>query len=178
VLATCCSSGCTSSPRCGGTFSWPQGCLPWRFRGSAGYAGFSSLKGTRHFYRLLGWLLAQLALFALTLSYLAVFGKPTTLFGTCLVQTFTLVNLVVILANVIPAGTAARYNDGRLCAMEAVPPRWRKGPHPLLAFAAPSIVFSSTRALSLCKVRTRQLCYRRRDSQYNSTPMNLWLALS
>jgi ATP-dependent Clp protease adapter protein ClpS/Zn-dependent protease len=52
-------------------------------------------------------LLVQLVLLLLTLSYLAAFGTPSNVLASCLVLTFTFVNLFVIVVNLVPY--APRY---------------------------------------------------------------------
>lgn len=58
-----------------------------------------------------GGVLAQLVLLALTLSYLAAYGQPTSVFGRCMVATFTLFNVLVLIMNLIP-----RKSPGRLAS--------------------------------------------------------------
>jgi ATP-dependent Clp protease adapter protein ClpS len=49
-----------------------------------------------------GGLLAQLVLFAGAASYIALFGWPISVLALCIVNTFTIVNLVLFVINVIP----------------------------------------------------------------------------
>jgi len=93
---------------------------------------------------------AQLALLVLTVFYLAVFSQPTTLFGRCLVLTFTAINLVVIAINFIPAGKPHIVATDGYVLWKLLLHVWKKAPHPLAVFTAPSPVFSpDTRLASL-----------------------------
>ncbi|MEJ2156889.1 MAG: ATP-dependent Clp protease adaptor ClpS [Desulfobacteraceae bacterium] len=47
-------------------------------------------------------ILAQALLLLGTASYLIIFGNPTSIFGTCLVITFTIANGIVLVLNLIP----------------------------------------------------------------------------
>jgi len=60
-------------------------------------------------------LFAQLAVFALSILYLAVAGVPTSVFGQCLVKTFIFVNLVMFVTNIIPyTSSAGLASDGHV----------------------------------------------------------------
>lgn len=76
-------------------------------------------------------LLAQIALLTLTLLYLAVFGLPASLFGVCVVQTFTVANVVVLVLNIIPGIANNGVATDGYVLWRLFLHVFRKQPHPL-----------------------------------------------
>lgn len=62
-----------------------------------------------------GGLFAQLVLFVIASMALVLFGRPPTLFLNCLALTFTLINIILFIGNIVPTKPAiGQVTDGYL----------------------------------------------------------------
>ena len=86
-------------------------------------------------------LMAQGLLLALTLATVAVAGPPTSRFGTAVVTTFTWVNLLVFLVNLVPGRTRSGLLTDGSVLWGLVRHVTRGSPHPLAAQHAASPLF-------------------------------------
>lgn len=108
----------------------------------------SAVKDTFVLYS--GGFFAQFALLMLTLLHVAAFGQPTTRFGSWLALTFTLVNVFLIAMNFLPIGKPHIGATDGYVLWKLLRHVWKKEPHPMAVFTAPSPVFSpGTRLTSL-----------------------------
>lgn len=95
-------------------------------------------------------LAAQLLVFLLTLAVVAIEGDPRTPFGSAIFITFTWVNAMLFLINLIPGRThqGTRTDGGILWGLALH--RWRGAPHPLAIQLAASPLFPpGTRLLAI-----------------------------
>jgi ATP-dependent Clp protease adapter protein ClpS/Zn-dependent protease len=120
-----------------------------------------------------GGLLAQLVLLIGTMLYTAAFGNPTTLLGICLVQTFTVINLIIIVLNIIPGAPGGIATDGAIL-WRLLLHVWKKAPHPLEVVIPPAVVFHpDTRLASLEGFVPDSFVVGVEILNDNTTPMNL-----
>lgn len=84
--------------------------------GAGGLCTFEPPRKIRQaFFIYAAGLLAQLALFGITVAYFVVIGLPETRLGQCFAGTFTFVNILMMVVNIIPAKPKNDIaNDGYL----------------------------------------------------------------
>ncbi len=100
-------------------------------------------------------LMAQGLLLALTLATVAVAGPPASRFGAAVVTTFTWVNLLIFLVNLIPGRTQSGLLTDGSVLWGLVRHVTRGAPHPLAAQHAASPVFDpATPLLTIPGLRT------------------------
>ena len=86
-------------------------------------------------------ILAQLAVWLLTVGYLAAFGPPTTPFGKCVVTTFTWVNVILLVLSILPGRMRGGFaNDGLVLWLVALH-MWKGNPAPYPNAPTQSVLF-------------------------------------
>jgi ATP-dependent Clp protease adapter protein ClpS len=121
---------------------------------------------------------AQILLLAATILCVIVIGPPTTVFAMCVFNTFTVVNLILILLNLIPLGMGkGMASDGDIL--------WKlfqhvtKGrPHPFPDFYTQSTILpSGTKLASLDAMRPAGFVTGIEIMNDNTTPMEFVVAM-
>ena len=87
-------------------------------------------------------LLAQLAVLALTLVCVAVFGPPVTPLAQCAFKTFVFVNLVLMILNIIPAKVHGGIANDGMVLWQSVLHLWKGQPAPFSDLFPKSPVFA------------------------------------
>ena len=86
-------------------------------------------------------MVAQVAVLLSTIAYLAAFDTPVTPFGKCAVMTFTWVNVILLVLNIIPGRVRGRFaNDGTVLWL-LVLHVWKGHPAPFPVAFGPSVLF-------------------------------------
>jgi ATP-dependent Clp protease adapter protein ClpS/Zn-dependent protease len=92
-------------------------------------------------------LLAQCALFLLTLLYTAIFGWPTSAFGKCVVYTFTTYNVFLFVLNLIPGKTFSGLSTDGNIIWKVILHATKGTPHPFPDPIAATRVFPAETSL-------------------------------
>jgi ATP-dependent Clp protease adapter protein ClpS len=103
-------------------------------------------------------LIVQLGLLLIAVLYLVVAGQPTARFGQCLVLTFTLVNVVLLVINLLPNKTSRGLDTDGLMLWKLFLHVTRNHPHPLpypVAADKGPVFPPETRLLSIPKLVPR-----------------------
>ena len=117
-------------------------------------------------------MLAELMVLVLTIIYVNLFGFPSTVFGQSMMNTFTFVNVIMILGSLIPYRVKeGQYNDGYAlwCALLDL---FKERPEKLIRMGAIAPVFSpETSLLSMDEFRDDDFSVGIEILNDNTTPM-------